>query len=219
MMQLTKQTFLDRWIYIVKEWIDIFKKEDALLKKGRSHGPTILSQRIGKGYKLLRLERHTPGAVCTWRFNCELLQEQSLVLTLDNLSDVERYLKRRARQRDPKNTEREIVTSQMRKASHRIAVSLINSVNRTEFIGVWDANFIDQWSTIHAEDYKAERIILYIVRMMMTYYEVLPDLFANEARVNKNWWEQRIKNICQGEFPETHEIDLTCRLAAKHVAE
>ncbi|MCA1995563.1 MAG: hypothetical protein LDL41_26465, partial [Coleofasciculus sp. S288] len=174
MVQFTKQPkqfFLERWNHIVKEWID------SLLKRSKERLPKsiVLSQWIGKGCILLQLERNTPGAVSTWRFNCEGLHEQSLLLTLDNIADLERHLQRANRQKNPADTTREVVNLPGRTSSHRIAVSLINSLKRTEFIGVWDANFIDQWATTHAEDYKAEQIILYTARRVMSFYEVMPE--------------------------------------------
>ena len=206
-MIYTKQTFLEKWIHILKEWTE------ALLKKKReplSPKPKILSQRAGKGCILLQLERNTPGAVSTWRFNCELLKERSLLLTLDNIPDLERHLQRAERQRDPANTRREIVYSPTRVSSHRIGASLVNPLNRTEFIGVWDANFIDYWATTHAEDYKAERLLLYTALRVLSSYETVPEFFESEIR-SRQWWEQRISHLSKGEFLDNHKINLIFR--------
>ncbi|MGB7441709.1 MAG: hypothetical protein WA919_11620 [Coleofasciculaceae cyanobacterium] len=205
-MERTQESFLEKWIYILKEWLDFLsrKKKEALLK------PTIMSQRPGKGCILLQLERNTPGSVSTWRFNCELLHERSVVLTLDNLADLDRHLQRYNRQRDPFNTRREVVRNPLRDVSHRIGISLVNPLKRAEFIGVWDANFVDQWSTTHAEDYKAERIVLYTALRILSSYEVMADFFEYEIR-SKDWWEQRIRRLCEGEFSMYHKVNLTFR--------
>ncbi len=206
-MPYTKQTFLEQWLHILKEWAD------ALLGKKRELSapkPTILSQRSGKGCILLQMERNTPGAVSTWRFNCELLKERSLLLTLDNIADLERHLQRAERQKDPANTRREIVYSPTRVSSHRIGVSLVYPLKRTEFIGVWDANLVDHWATTHAEDYKAERLMLYAALRVLSSYEVMPEFFQTEIR-SKKWWEERFLHLSKGEFQENHKINLILR--------
>lgn len=203
-MEHTQAKLLARWIHILKEWLEFLKGK----KKGFVLKPTIMSQRPGKGCILLQLERNTPGAVSTWRFNCELLHEQSIVITLDNLADLDRHLQRYNRQRDPFNTRREVVRNPLRDVSHRIGISLVSPLKRSEFIGVWDANFVDQWSTTHAEDYKAERIILYTALRILSAYEVMADFFEYEIR-SKAWWEQRLKRLCEGEFSMYHKVNLT----------
>jgi hypothetical protein len=212
-MYTTKKTFLEQWVHIVKEWADslLGKKKEQLLK------PRLLSQRTRKGCILLQLERNTPGSVSTWRFNCELLKEQSLLLTLDNIADLERHLQRAQRQTNPTNTRREIIKPSVRGPSHRIGISLVNPLKRTEFIGVWDANLIDQWSTIYAEDYKAERLMLYTALRVLSSYEILPEFFAEEIR-SKDWWEQRIMHLCKGEFQESHKVNLDFRSEINGVA-
>lgn len=201
-----KRTFLEQWTHILKEWIDALIER----KKEQAPKPTILRRRPGKGCILLQLERNTPGSVSTWRFNCELLKERSLLLTLDNIVDLERHLKRAERQKNPANTEREIVYSPARVSSHRIGVSLVNPLKRTEFIGVWDANFIDRWATTHAEDYKAEQLIFYTALRVLSSYEIMPEFFEDDIS-SKQWWEERILHLSKGEFMENHTINLTFR--------
>jgi hypothetical protein len=202
-MQKTLQNFLEQWIQIIKEW------SDALLRKKKDRGwypqPLILSKRAGKGCILLQLQRNTPGAVSTWRFNCELLQERSLLITLDNLADLERHLQRANRQKDPANTARENIDFAGRTVTHRIAVSLIQPLKRAEFIGVWDTNLIDHWATVHAEDYKAERLVVYIALRVLSTYETMPEFFERQIR-SQEWWEQRIARLCEGEFSKNHDI-------------
>jgi hypothetical protein len=213
-MAYTKVTFLEQWIHILKEWTE------ALLRKKRepsSPKPAILSQRPGKGCIMLQLERNTPGAVSTWRFNCELLKERSLLLTLDNIVDLERHLQRAKRQRDPANTNREIVYSPTRVSSHRIGASLVYPLKRTEFVGVWDADLVDHWATTHAEDFKAERLILYTALRVLSSYEIMPEYFENEIR-SKGWWEQRLLHLSKGEFMENHKINLIFRSEINDIA-
>ncbi|MGQ4646781.1 hypothetical protein [Lyngbya aestuarii] len=202
-MVRTKYNLLERWNHLIKEWFDLVLRQ----KKGWLPKQTILNQRPGKGCILLQLERNTPGAISTWRFNCELLREQSLLLTLDNIVDLERHFQRANRQTDPTNTTREVVNLPTRLTSHRIGISLVYPLKRTEFIGVWDINLIDQWATVHAEDYKAEKIILYIALRVLSSYEIIPDFFEQEIR-SKHWWEQRLLRLCAGEFAITHKINL-----------
>lgn len=199
----TKSSFLQHWTQILKEWIDavLNKKKEQAVK------PKILRRRSGKGCIILQLERNTPGAVSTWRFNCELLKEQSLLLTLDNIADLERHFQRAERQKDPANTRRESVYSPNKLSSHRIGVSLVYPLKRTEFIGVWDANLVDHWATTHAEDFKAERLILYMALRIMSSYETMPEFFESEIR-SKVWWEQRLTHLGKGEFKESHQLNL-----------
>jgi hypothetical protein len=213
-MTQPKRNFLEKWIHIIKEWSESLARK----KTEQSPKPTILRQRAGKGCILLQMERNTPGSVSTWRFNCELLKEQSLLLTLDNITDLERHLLRAERQKNPANTRRETVYSPTRASSHRIGISLVNSLKRTEFIGVWDANFIDHWATTHAEDYKAERLLLYTALRVLSSYEVMPEFFENEIR-SKEWWEQRILYLSKGEFLDNHKINLLFRSEIKTIAE
>jgi hypothetical protein len=204
--KITKPNSLKQWIHILKEWIEALIER----KKEQAPKPTILHRRPGDGCILLQMERNTPGAVSTWRFNCELLKEQSLLLTLDNLVDLERHLQRAERQKNPSNTTRENVYSSQRKFSHRIGVSLVSPLKRAQFIGVWDANFIDSWSATHAEDFKAERLILYIALRVMSSYEVLPEFFEAEIR-SQQWWEQRILYLSKGDFQDNHQLNLVFR--------
>jgi hypothetical protein len=212
-MALTKPNFLEQWLCILKEWADALLKK----KKELSPKPTILCKRSGMGCMLLQLERNTPGAVSTWRFNCEGLKERSLLLTLDNIVDLERHLLRAERQKDPTNTRRESVYSPTRVSSHRIGVTLIYPLKRTEFIGVWDANFVDHWATTHAEDYKAEHLMLYTALRVLSSYEVMPEFFEREIK-SKEWWEQRISHISKGEFLENHQINLIYRSEINNIA-
>ena len=93
----TKRSFIEQWTHILKKWIEALLEK----KKEQAPKPVMLGRRSGQGCILLQMERNTPGAVSTWRFNCELLKERSLLLTLDNIADLERHLKRTERQKDP----------------------------------------------------------------------------------------------------------------------
>lgn len=210
----TKRNFLEQWTHILKEWIEALLEK----KKEQAAKPIILRRRSGQGCILLQMERNTPGAVSTWRFNCELLKERSLLLTLDNIVDLERHLKRTERQKDPSNTTREKVYSPTRVSSHRIGVSLVYPLKRPEFIGVWDANLIDHWATTHAEDFKAERLILYTALRVMSSYEIMPEFFDSEIR-SKEWWEQRILHLSKGEFQDSHKINLRFRSEIHNIVE
>lgn len=193
-----------QWLHITKQWIQgiIGRKIEQY------YTPLVMRQLPGKGCKLLLLERNTPGAVSTWRFNCELLQRQYMLITLDNLADLDRYFQRSNRQKKPGNTKREIVNLPISNVSHRIGISLIDPFKNQEWIGVWDLNLIDDWSTYHAEDYKAEQLVLYLGRRLISSYEFMPDFFEQQI-IEKRWWQQRIMTLCKADFTKDHDVNLT----------
>lgn len=190
--------YLGKWLDILSSWLDKFGI--AKDKPIATRPPVIFK---GKGWMLVEIERHTVGAVQTWRFNCHGFP-YAVVISLDNLLDWDRHCKRIERQLS-KGKDREKIS---REKSHRIAIALCNGISQNIFL-IFDAKFIDNWSQQHAEDYKAEQIVQFLGRRLGSEYESNFDNFEFNL-FNSQWWEGRLIKISE-KFLEKNKFSLEKR--------
>ena len=204
------QFILKRWILIVKDWIDI--------RFGSKQPPSI---KILGRYKtdqtsLLLLERNTPGAVSTWQFNWvnktsgDFSTSKSILITLDNLTDLERHIRRAERQKNPLDLTRETVHRGINYSSHGIQIAFVSTSRSIKLIAIYQLNLLDRDSLTFPEDKKGEQIVLSLARRIQRFFALSqepdfePDFFQKQL-INPQWWREGLTMACNAWLASDHE--------------
>lgn len=208
-----KNYFFKKWLGIVREWLEL-----RFGDKQQNYEVQIIGRFREPKSSLLLLTRNTPGAVSTWQLNWtaslqgDFTRNRSLFITLDNLTDLKRHFKRTERQKNPLDINREFVQRKSNEPSHGLQISFIDTSRRIKTLVAWEFNFIDQWASRFAEDKKAEIITLSIARRTQRFCKLSqePDfdpLFFEEQISKIDWWEEGIRQACEGNFSASHQFN------------
>lgn len=176
-------------------------------------GPKILNQEASADglTNLYLLERLTPGSLGTWRLKHKYCPSGSLILMIDNLAQIRRWLKLERRNaealKNPYETtelERSLLYPGFELTTHRFGVQWLkhpgDGSTGIQLITVFDANFDSRRSIDPDRD--AFQVVRLIAREIMNFKRT-PGLLWQE-RVLAIHWEERLLQAFKGYFGADH---------------
>lgn len=195
------------WLRFV-QWCQV-----AFGQRKADSGPKVLSEEVSDDglTHLYLLERLSPGCIGTWRIKHKYCPAGSLILMIDNLAQIRRWLKLERRSAkvlksvyETTELERSLAHTGFELTTHRFGIQWLRHPGDgsagIQLLCVLDANF-DSRRSIDA-DRDAFQIVRLIAREIMNVKRT-PGLLWQE-RVLAIHWEDRLLQAFKGYFGADH---------------